>query len=198
MLDRRTAPVSTALCEKENMEVTTNINRLDLIKFNMAVLPRMKSTYITILSIAVLIFAFILWKHGMPNSANKWFALMLACVGGGVIGMLAGVIISFIFILTTSNENNGILGEHNYKVTTEGLHERTKANEGLSKWEGIQEVKIIGSYLLLRISGYLFHVIPKRSFSSDELFNSFAEASVAHWQKSHNQANSADAKNLRG
>jgi len=180
------------------MEVTTNINRLDLIKFNIAVLPRMRSTYITMLSIAALIFAFILWKHGIPNSLNNWFALILACIGGGVIGILAGVIISFIFILATSNENNGILGEHNYKITTEGLHEKTKANEGLSKWDGIQEVKVIGSYLLLRISGYLFHVIPKRSFLSDESFKMFAEASLAYWQKSHNKANSADAKNLRG
>ena len=112
------------------MEVTTNLNRLDLIKFNMVVLPRMKSTYITMLSIGALIFAFILWKHGMPNSLNKWFALMLACVGGGVIGMLAGVIISFIFILAASNEKNGILGEHNYIITIEGLHEKTKQMRG--------------------------------------------------------------------
>ena len=42
------------------MKVTTNIGKLDLIKFNMSVLPRMRSTYITILVIASLTFLYIM------------------------------------------------------------------------------------------------------------------------------------------
>jgi hypothetical protein len=142
----------------------------------------MKSTYVTIFTISLLIFTIIIWDHGIPNNANKWVALMVASVGGGFIGMLAGCIISFTFILFTSKESNGILGEHEYKITDEGLHEKTKANEGVSKWEGIQEVITTGSYVLFRISGYLFHVIPKRSFPSTDAFKSFSEASIALWK----------------
>ena len=96
--------------------------------------------------------------------------------------MLSGIIISMVFILTTSSKSNGILGEHEYEITSEGLLEKTKANEGLSKWSGIQEVRKAGSFILFRISGYLFHIIPKRSFESDEEFYEFLGMAKDKWR----------------
>jgi len=171
------------------MEVTTDIKRSDLIRFNLAILPRMKSTYATILSIAIFVFVFIAWDKGFPHSGNDWLAIIAGAVGGGVGGMFAGFIISLISILVSSSSSNGVLGKHAYKVSSEGLHEITSANEGLTKWEGIQEVKVVGSYILFRISGHLFHIVPKRSFPTDELFQSFVSKTFEHWENTHNKAN---------
>ena len=66
------------------MEVTTDIKRSDLIRFNLAILPRMRSTYVTILYIAILVFAFIAWDKGFPQSSNDWFAIIAGAVGGGI------------------------------------------------------------------------------------------------------------------
>ena len=173
----------------EIMEVTTDIKRNDLIRFNLAILPRMRSTYVTILSIAILVFAFIAWNKGFPQSNNDWFVIIAAAIGGGVGGMFAGVLISFIFILFSSSSSNGILGKHEYKLSSEGLYEVTSANEGLSKWGGIQEVKVVGPYILFRISGFLFHIIPKRSFSTTEDMHSFVTEALEHWKNAHNKAN---------
>jgi len=169
------------------MEVTTDIKRRDLIFLNLVVMPRIKSTYFTIIFISVLVFSLIVWKQGIPSSLNNWVALLAGSFAGGVIGMFAGFIISLIFILFSSSDNNGTLGKHNYKITSNGLFEKTKVNEGLSKWEGIQEIKVMGSYALFQISGYLFHVIPKRSFASEESYNSFVETSLDYWEKAHNK-----------
>jgi membrane protease YdiL (CAAX protease family) len=167
------------------MEVTTDIKRSDLIRFNLAILPRMRSTYVTILSIALLVFAFIAWDKGFPQSSNDWFAIIAGSVGGGIGEMVVGVVMTFIFILMSSSSSNGILEKHEYKVSSEGLYEVTSANEGLSKWEGIQDVKVVGSYILFRISGYLFHIIPERSFSTEESLQLFVREALEYWENAH-------------
>lgn len=65
----------------ESMKINTDINRSDLIKFNLAILPRMKSTYTTILVIAVLAFAWLSWKHGLPETTHEWLGTFIAAIG---------------------------------------------------------------------------------------------------------------------
>lgn len=164
------------------MKVTTNIKKMDLIRLNLSILPKLKSTYITILSIALLAFIFICWKDGFPQCQKRWIVVSISSLIGGICGMLFGAIISMVSILFMSSSKNGILGEHEYTISPEGLHEKTSANEGLSKWEGISDIKIVGSYLLFQISGYLFHVIPLRSFESKENFEEYHSVSVEYWK----------------
>lgn len=169
------------------MRVTTNINKMDLIRFNLAILPKLRSTYVTILIIALLAFGFICWKNGIPQTTNNWIAALLGSVGGGICGMLFGTVFSMISILLMSSSKNGILGEHEYTLSPEGLHEKTSANEGLSKWPGITKVKVAGPYLLFQISGYLFHIVPARSFESKEMFQEYISSSREYWQNAHNK-----------
>ena len=170
------------------MKVTTNINRMDLIKFNFLLLPRSKSTYISILILSVLIFLFIFWKNGYPVSPIKLFILLIASVVGGIVGSLFGFVTSVINILFMSTKNNGVLGAHEYNVSIEGLYEKTNANESLNKWEGIMQIKVIGSYLLIQITGYLFHIIPRRDFESNERFEQFINYSEQQWKNTRENA----------
>ena len=172
---------------REIMEVTADIKKSDLIHFNLSIIPKTRSTYVTILVIAVLVFVFITWKKGLPHSSNDWLAIAAASIGGGVGGMLAGIIISFSFVLLSSSAKNGILGKHEYRISPEDLHEKTSANEGVSKWEGIQEIQTAGGYIIYRISGYLFHIIPYRSFPSDETRKEFERKSIQYWKNAHNK-----------
>lgn len=169
------------------MRVTTNIRKMDLIRFNLAILPKLRSTYVTILVIALFMFGFICWGNGLPQTQSKWIVIFISSIGGGLFGTLFGIVFSMISILLMSSSKNGILGEHEYTLTPEGLHEKTAVNEGLSKWSGIIKVRVVGSYLLFQISGYLFHIVPTRSFSSKESFNKFVLASMEHWQNAHNK-----------
>ena len=172
---------------REIMEVTTDIKRSDLIRFNLSIIPKARSTYATILVISVLVFVFIAWEKGLPHSSNEWLVITVASIGGGIGGMVAGIIISFSFILLSSSAKNGILGKHEYRISPEGLHEKTSANEGVSKWEGIQEIQTAGGYIMYRISGYLFHIIPYRSFPSDGVREEFEKASKQYWKNAHSK-----------
>ncbi len=103
--------VKLALCARKDMRVTTNIRKTDLVRFNLAILPKLKSTYITILVIALFVFGFICWKNGIPQTQNNWIAILTGSFGGGLFGMLFGVVFSMISILLMSSSKNGILGE---------------------------------------------------------------------------------------
>jgi hypothetical protein len=70
---------------------------------------------------------------------------------------------------------------------TRSLYEKKSANEGVSKWEGIQELQTTGGYLLYRISGYLYHIIPYQSFSSDEARKEFQCTSLQYWKNVQNK-----------
>ena len=180
-------PLLLALCAWSGMRVTTEITKLDLIRFNFALLPRHRSTYISILGLSLFIFAFLCWLKGFPQSPNNWYALIAGSIGGSILGFLIGIIFTISNILLTSGTKNGILGEHEYTLATEGLHESTSANEGLSKWEGIVKVVVLGQYLLFQISGHLFHIIPASSFASPQEFDDYVAKSMELWSNAHNK-----------
>lgn len=118
------------------MRVTVNIKKMDLVRFNLAILPISRSTYVTLLVTAILVFAYICWRHGVPQSSRNWIAALVGSLAGGFSGLLLGVFFSIISIFNMSTSENGILGEHEYTLTDEGLHEKTSANVGVRKWKG--------------------------------------------------------------
>ncbi|MBV1908121.1 MAG: YcxB family protein [Kangiellaceae bacterium] len=167
------------------MEVTTELTRWDLVKFNLTILPRMRSTYITGLIIAVVLFFIVVGEKGAPETMQNWLASIAGVLIAGLFASIVSIFISLIPILITSRIGNGILGKHDYKLTPDGLYEETIANNGLTKWEGISDIKTTNSFILIRISGYLFHVIPRRSFSSSKAFNSFSASASSYWESAN-------------
>lgn len=164
------------------MEIETDITRADLIKLNLFLLPREKSNRVTVAVLAAGIFIYLLISK-QPNSLSSLGVAAGAAIGGGVAGLLAGFLISLLFITLTSNMKNGVLGRHTYRLTEEGLHESTAANEGLQKWHGIQTVGKSKSFIFLRINGYLFHLIPRRAFGTAQEFESFWAKARDYWKK---------------
>lgn len=168
------------------MKATTNITKLDLIKFNLSVVPRMRSTYIAILIIATVTFLLTILVSGSPQTAIKLAIYLTTSATSGILGVLFGFAINATSLLLMSSTKNGVLGEHCYTLSPEGLHEKTASNEGPNSWHGIVSVKVIGPCLLIQIASCLFHVIPKRNFDSPEHFESFANLAKAYWQKENN------------
>jgi len=147
----------------------------------------MRCTYTTIVVVGVFVFAFVTWSRGFPETSNEWIAILVGSAGGGVGAMIAGFLISLVTIVLSGSKSNGVLGEHEYEITSDGLFERTAANEGVSRWSGIEEVRVCRSYALFRISGYLFHIIPKRSFESEQQFNEFVQKAKHSWEHAYNE-----------
>lgn len=178
------------------MEIETDITRADLIKLNLYLLPREKSNRVTVAVLAAGIFIYLLISK-QPSSLGSLGIAVGASIGGGIAGLLAGFIVSLLFVSFTSSAKSGVLGRHIYRLTEEGLHESTVANEGTQKWQGIQAVGKSRHFIFLRINGYLFHFIPRRAFGTEQQFESFWVKARDYWQLAQ-QGASTDARTSRG
>ncbi len=59
-------------------------------------------------------------------------------------------------------------GEHDFEITSEGFIEETEYSYSLFKWSCVDKVVKIFGYIMVRVTGNQWHVIPKRAFGTKE------------------------------
>jgi hypothetical protein len=63
----------------------------------------------------------------------------------------------------------GLVGKHSLEITRDALVERTEFNETRHKWLAICRVKSIAGHLFIYVSDSVYHQVPKRELSPEEL-----------------------------
>lgn len=160
-----------------NMQtVRVNIRRRDLARVSLVMLPRLWSTRISWLTIAVLITGFLIYKQGIPATFPMVATLLLASFAGATGGIAAGFVFSLLQMAVLTRASNGVLGEHTFMLCDDGLHESTAVNESMVKWSGITAVDRTPSYIYIQVAPGLFHVLPRRDFESAAAYDEFWEA----------------------
>jgi hypothetical protein len=150
--------------------VTVTLTKVDLLWVHVEALPRAKSTYVTLLLLWALFFLSSLFDEENARSVS----LVLLASFIVALGLLLGIYLaSFLFYFLLGSKKTGVLGVHQYRIAPEGLQEETDVNRTLTKWAGISNLIKTKRYLFVQISWYLFHIIPRRAFKSDEDFDGF-------------------------
>ena len=81
--------------------------------------------------------------------------------------------VNIIFMYASARKSDGILGNHIYSISDEGFRESTAVNETLHRWSSVRHVYRSKKYIFIRVSMYLFHIVPRRSFSDNQEFDCF-------------------------
>ncbi|WP_243428283.1 YcxB family protein [Clostridium rhizosphaerae] len=81
-----------------------------------------------------------------------------------------------------AKRNEGIIGEHTIEISEEGVREITKVNNSLHLWSGITKIKQDNSYIYIYIEEFRAHIIPKKSFKSEEEVNLFINSALIYWK----------------
>ncbi len=155
------------------MQVEVTVTRRDIARFNLSKLFRLKSNLI------VLAFAYFVVGMGAMKGATSdgqgvdWVVFLVVTLLGGTLLFGAIVIVSLIFVLISSNSQNGVVGPHTYTIEERGLRELTKANDTLNFWSAIRKVDKSSTAISVEIAPWLFHVLPRREFESDEAYEAF-------------------------
>jgi len=163
------------------MQIVAEIRRSDLAHLHFYLVPRLKGNWILVAVIALAVIAWAIYTSRGPLTVTKLAIAVFSGLVGGIIGTLIGTTLNLLGVLAMSSKG-GVLGCHEYELRADGLFERTSANEQLAKWSGIDAIEMIGSLIYVRINGYLFHLIPRRSFATDSAYAEFFERLRSSWR----------------
>ncbi len=161
------------------MEVTVTIKRLDLIRMNFLLAPKLKANWITLAMLWVVSLTTYFFLRGMPSYFDAFIFVAIFTIFMTVLFFPLFLLFCVMLQAFFANERSG-LGIHLYRVQTEGLYEESPVNITLFKWRGIERVWRFKNYTFVQVSLTTFHILPKRDFESEQAFDAFSEQIEKH------------------
>ncbi|MEM7430779.1 MAG: YcxB family protein [Pseudomonadota bacterium] len=155
------------------MQVTTTINRMDIVWLNVSQTFRMRSNwYFFAFFFAVCIFA--LWDvvSDPDLTVSWWIIVILALVLASVAFLFFGVFCT-LWNVFSATAKSGLIGEHVYAIEDEGIRAKSHAGESIRNWDSLESVSANKRAILIQIVPGMFYIIPRRAFKSSSDFENF-------------------------
>jgi len=162
--------------DSEHEPVRVDITRWDLVTLNLAITPRLRSTWLAWGFVAACAGGIEIAADGYPTTARAWFGMVTAMLLVATVFSTVMFGITLCAILFMSGTANGVIGEHIYVFTDHGLREQTSANDTLIRWNGVRDVRRTSRFILIGVSPALYHVLPRRCFESAAKYDEFWRA----------------------
>ncbi|GGC64836.1 YcxB family protein [Undibacterium terreum] len=160
------------------MDISVDLKKKDLVAVNFYMFPRLRGNWVFFILLTAGIFAYIFFAR-KPRGAYDIATAAFSALAGGIAASVFTVVSNLLRTLFTVGKDSDVLGVHHYSISEQGLEERTTANETLHTWKSIQSITKLPGCILIRINSYLFHIVPRRAFATDEEFNSFYQRATA-------------------
>jgi len=155
--------------------VIVTLTRRELLNFNVRRLFHWRSVGPTFLILFAAVVGWVSFQHGLPHSGRDWFALIIGGAGGAVAAFALLYLISLLRVLLLAGRVPGGLGRHEFTFVSDGLLEKTDANETLTKWGGAHAVSPGSWGLLIEIAPGLVHIVPRHTFADQNQYDEFCE-----------------------
>ena len=147
--------------------VHTNLTKADTRRAVLALLTRRSVLFKGWLVWAAVIAAILSVIRGMPHSTIDVVVLAISSGIASIASVAVTVTASLLRATRLLNSSAGVLGDHEFTLSADGLFEKTTANESLSKWHSIKGIFQRSEYYFVEMSQGAFHIIPLRSFASE-------------------------------
>ena len=113
------------------------------------------------------------FKRGLPHDLIEVLTLVISASLGALLSVMVSLAVLLPRVRGSLKEGDGVLGEHEYQLTADGLLEKTSVNETITKWSGIKEVQKASRFAFIELKNGTFHIIPLRFFPSQNHEASF-------------------------
>jgi len=110
-----------------------------------------------------------------PSAKDPMMVGIIITVSGFIVLITALLVLLAMYVMVNPKLKKGTLGEHTFEVTEGGFIESTAYNKTEHTWSSIDKIKKIFGYVLIRVSGHLWHIIPTRHFSKRSELEAFVE-----------------------
>ncbi len=108
-----------------------------------------------------------------------FYVAISACIALCVM-LVCNVALQFVLLLT--NNNRGVVGEHEYEIREDGLLEKTRVNESVYRWAGFHRIAGSRNYLFVFVTDNNVHYFPRSCFSSPEHAAWFRDELMRKWK----------------
>ena len=156
-----------------SLEIEAEVTRRDLVAMNFYLMPRLKANWIFLLVVWVVMIGAVIYGVDRPLSPKDFKFILFDSAKGAIIAVALGQLVCLVMMLLMANEKSGHIGKHKFKIDELHFVEETKSNQTRTEWSGILSAHKTNAFILVRISSFLFHAIPKRSFSSASHYDLF-------------------------
>jgi YcxB-like protein len=168
--------------------VVVDLTRRDLLDFTVRWLTGWRRVWPTFLIVFGLLAAYVTYRHGLPRTPWNWSMLFISAIAGGVGAIVLGALLGVLGVFLHASKMPGLLGRHEYIFTSDGLLEKTDANETLIKWGGALSLLRTQSYVQIEVAPGLAHILPRRAFESADAFERFVNQAAQLVRRTPNKS----------
>jgi hypothetical protein len=101
---------------------------------------------------------------GLPQGPVEVLVLAISASLGSLLSVAISIVFTLLRIRNGLRDGDGVLGEHEYALTSEGLIEKTAVNETLTRWSGIRGANKTRNFAFIEMRSGSFHIIPRHCF----------------------------------
>jgi len=149
---------------EEMLTVRTHLARGDIFRAVLARVARPAALLRTWGLWTLGVAALLAFGRGLPKDAIDVLVLGLSASAGALFSVVVSIGFVLLRVRRTLARSDGVLGEHCYRLTDEGLRETTSVNETLAGWSSIRGVGETGQFVVVELHSGSFHIIPRRCF----------------------------------
>jgi|GEM_PF-2595149 len=160
------------------MEITYTISREDYWQFRKYYLLRRRSMQATAVIAFLLLGLYVVLVEWLLNTSA-----MLVELSAPLIAAVLMVLLVSRFkhvVMSIPSDNGDTLGEHYLSIAVEGVVDRTKSSDRLTRWSGILNIVANKHYIFLFSDTDQAHIVPKRAFRRKEDAQEFLDAALAY------------------
>lgn len=143
------------------MQLTTNVRRRDFLVFRLS--THVCPGFFFWLNIAVAVLVTWMFYPGPPFSVPMLVGASVLCLSVWLFLVAFSMVIAVLEVLLIPSLRRGIVGEHRFQLTEEGLLEETSVNRTLHAWSSVDGTRQILGALMLR-AGPGWHIFPRTTF----------------------------------
>ncbi|HEV2493220.1 MAG TPA: YcxB family protein [Terriglobia bacterium] len=162
------------------MEITYTISREDYWQFRKYYLLRRRSMQATAVIAFLLLGLYVVLVEWILNTSTLMMEISAPLIAAVVMILLVSRFKHV--VMSIPSDKGRTLGEHYLSVAPEGVVDRTKSSDRLTRWSGI--LNIVGNkhYIFLFSDTDQAHIVPKRTFQSKDDAQKFLDAALAQWK----------------
>ncbi|HEU4851205.1 MAG TPA: YcxB family protein [Telluria sp.] len=155
-----------------NDSVTVDLSKTDILAFHLYMFPRLPGNWVFLAVLFVGLFGFLVLAD-RPTESRAYPIAALASGIGALLGWIGGLLMNFLSLSRRIDRTPGILGLHRFTLETDGLHERTDAEETIYEWTSVSAVRKTPSFIIVSVNRKHHILMPRRAFDSDRAFDDF-------------------------